>query len=886
MPPAIFPKRLPLLSTLLVLLAASSVQAGFPGPTPPKEYDVEIRYQIFAGRNQRIALFRAMIQYLESIGFQKRPAPDPHYEEEDTQETRMSGTIASANLGKILTERHVKALLIKPAGFKLREDLEKPVKVLLELASGLPLDRQRVLADQVRGKLASFQFREAIGYDNRDHTRLVGWIPAGYLEMLLKDLRWQPAGWFAPATAVTDLPEPLKNVSPILIAEVLPEPEGPPKELPPTAAPAKGEEYYLKITPELRELAAKEEAPKSVRMEVILNYIPAEYDNEWRRELHMSVPGLVLEGQLGPVLTVVGSPKQASALAQVPIVSTVRMPRPALYSLQNPENLPQDNQQALQASGLARFHQQGKRGRGIRVAVIDGDFRGYDRFKGKGLPAGTHYVDLTSDRNYNMEPDPFPGDPQGVGHGTQSALALVLAAPEADLTLIRIDPAAPHQLIAAARLITGEPYRPEGIRQRDDELTFENSQLRKRREKLLLERKEVLDNFGQEEGQDIIEKRNDYFKKQAELDADERAYQRRLERFTQLLRDQRALNGIHVVACSLVWNEDYPLGGRSLLSRFFDQGPAPLWFEAAGNTREQSWAGRFQDVDGNGVMEFASPDTSLRPDRWTRELNFLAWRPFGKDRAAELPGNAKIRLSIQWQEVHDPEFSRAGEDAYRQPLAKLGLVILRQRDPAGKKLPADDMEMVVRSEGLAQRIQNQANAATYEHTVEFAVDSPGRYAVRVEGRVSPGTKPADAPTLPALQRNWELKPRIFVEVVDEASRLIGRPVFLDYLSNEGTLGVPSDAHGVITVGAADSTGKPEVYSALGPPLNLELLTKPDLLAFDRLNLRPISGPVAYGTSLATPFAAGQGAVLLGIKIPGTDLARILHSQKGQLLRPR
>jgi hypothetical protein len=621
---------------------------------------------------------------------------------------------------------------------------------------------------------------------------------------------------------------------------------------------------------------------------VILNYIPSEFDREWRRELLLSVPGLVIEGQLGPVLTVVGSPKQAPALAQVPIVATVRLPRPALYSLKNSEKVGEDNQQALQAAGLARLHEQGKRGRGIRVAVIDGDFRGYERFKGKGLPAGTHSVDLTTDRNYNIEPDPFPGDPQGVGHGTQCALALALAAPEADLTLIRIDPASPHQLLAAARLISGEPFRSEGINQRDEELTFENSQLRKRREKLLQERKEVLDNFGQEEGRDkdIIEKRNEYFKKQAELDADERSYQRRLERFTQVFRAQRGLKGIQVVSCSLAWNEDYPLGGRSPLSRFFDQGPfgGPLWFEAGGNTRGQSWAGRFRDEDGNGVMEFVSPEDPLRPERWTRELNFMAWRPFGKDRAAEFPAKSKIRLSLQWQEVHDPEFSRFGEDLYREPLAKLGLVILRQRDPTGTKLPADDMEIVVRSERLPQRVQNQPGAASYEHTVEFTVDSPGRYAVRVEGRVTPGTRPAGAATFPALQKNWELKPRIFVEAVDEPSRSTGRPVFLDYFTDEGTLGLPSDARGLITVGAADRAGQAEVYSAVGPPLNLQLLVKPDLLTFDRLEVATPSGPMAYGTSLATPFAAGQAAVLLSTKVPTVEAERKFHRQQGTLLR--
>src|SRR6516162_62960 len=112
MPPATFRKLL--LSSLAIFLAAARSQGGFPAPPPPKDYDVEIRYQIYAGRNQRIAQFRAMMAYLESIGFHKNPAADPHYEEEDTEETRMSGTIASTNLKKILLERYVKALLIKP----------------------------------------------------------------------------------------------------------------------------------------------------------------------------------------------------------------------------------------------------------------------------------------------------------------------------------------------------------------------------------------------------------------------------------------------------------------------------------------------------------------------------------------------------------------------------------------------------------------------------------------------------------------------------------------------------------------------------------------------------------------------------------------------------
>jgi hypothetical protein len=522
----------------------------------------------------------------------------------------------------------------------------------------------------------------------------------------------------------------------------------------------------------------------------------------------------------------------------------------------------------------------------VRVAVIDGDFRGYEKLKGKGLPATTRYVDFTAERNPTIVPDPFPGDPQGIGQGTQLAQALALAAPEASLTLIRIDPNSPHQLVAAARLIRGDAFRSDSLTQRDDELTFEKARLRTRREDLRQERQAVLDNFRQDEefDREIVERRKAYFKKLAELEADERAYQQKLEHFIRTIEEERALKGIQVVACSLIWNEGYSLGGASALSRFFNDTPnaSTLWLVPAGNQRGQAWAGPFQDVDGNGVMEFASPVSSLRADRWTRELNFLAWQPFANARSLDLPAKATIRISIQWQEVHDPEFALHGDDLYQEPLAKLGLVVLRQRDPSGTQLPADDMELVARSDGLPLRIENRPDAGVYEQIVEFSVPAAGRYSLRVEGQVHPGTRPPTAPSLPGIEKSWELQPRVFVDVVNDPLKLAGRPIWLDYATDLGTIGTAGDAHGLITLGAADSAGNPESFSSPGPPLYLELLTKPDALALSQLQFQA-GGPIAFGSGVATAFAAGQAAVLLD-HIPLVQVEALFRWQRGKLLR--
>ena len=137
---------------------------------------------------------------------------------------------------------------------------------------------------------------------------------------------------------------------------------------------------------------------------------------------------------------------------------------------------------------------------------------------------------------------------------------------------------------------------------------------------------------------------------------------------------------------------------------------------------------------------------------------------------ADIPASTRLRLSVQWREPHDPDFLRHGQDVYRRPLAAPRLTLLRQLDPTGTKQPADDFQVVAQTVGLPQRLDNQPDSAVYEQTVEFTVAQAGRYALRVEGRVPATIRPPDQPTVPAAEKTWELRLRVFVDDADRRGR--------------------------------------------------------------------------------------------------------------------
>ena len=152
-------------------------------------------------------------------------------------------------------------------------------------------------------------------------------------------------------------------------------------------------------------------------------------------------------------------------------------------------------------------------------------------------------------------------------------------------------------------------------------------------------------------------------------------------------------------------------------------------------------------------------------------------------------------------------------------------------------------------------------AAVYEQTLELRVTKPGRYAVRIEGAAPTSTRPREDPTIPAARQMFELHPRLFVEALEGP----GRALLHDFVTEVGTIGMPADSRGVLTVGAADSHGRPQLYSAGGPPYDVTLLFKPDLLAYDQVEVDATDA--AQGAGVATGFAAGTAAVSRGPASP-------------------
>lgn len=860
------------LTLLAVLATASLAQAAPILPPRPAKYDVQLRYRIHAARNDRLVQYFALLRYLESVGFDRIPGPDS--EPADAAQNRLVGSIASKKVPELLRDSHVKSLLLVPAGYVPPANPDQLVPVHLQLISGRPLPAQRVLFEQVRDQLKGVGFREGIAYDHRKYTRMIGIMPSGEVGALFNDLRTVPDGWLLPVKPISELPRPLRDVSPILIAEVVPLPEGIllPSEYPAPRPFPPDQQYFGKISPELRYLLDKEGKERSARLEVILAATPGETSTNWQKDLKDAMQVGYIEGRLGQVITVVTPIERAPFLAQLPIVSMVRLPRLGTGTLLPLATARGPNSTALKASGLERMHAAGFKGKGVRLAIIGSDFRGWEALRGQQLPASTRLVDLTAERNVDLYPDPMPDSGQPVGLGTQSAVAAMVAAPEADLTLIRVGADAPYQVLMVARAINGGNFHSISLDRRRNQLEAEHRILRIEWQKLEGERYKFLNDYDTTD-EKKAKLREDHFRDLEALKKMDSEHLARMDRYLKLVRDIENFRKLRVVACTLMWRDGHPVDGSSTLSRYLDDLAfnRTIWLQPAGDTRDQVWTGFFRDGDGNQIMEFTAPEVKLRDDRWTSELNFLAWQPFDGKQVLDLPAKASIRVVVQWREAHAPEFLRAGEDLYLTPLASVNLLLLHQRDPSGIKVGSDEMEVVARSLGPPLRIHNLPEASTYEQILEFTVDQPGRYALRIEGKAPEGIRPTPpaAPAIPAIRRDSDMHLRTLVEVMDPVSQKAGRAVFLDYPTDAGSIGMPSDAHSVVTVGAADRKKVRQPYSAGGPPYGMKLLLKPNVLAFDGLELPAGEGATkaVSGTSLATTYAAGLTACILGSRVP-------------------
>jgi hypothetical protein len=812
---------LPVFFLCLVSLAAPPVPPG------PADYDIDIRYRIDAIGNDRIVQHAEMLQSFKEAGFSRSDTPAAD-EPINRSANRLTGSVSARGLPRIVGQRHVRSVVALPTGASLPEG-DTRVRVDIYLVSGFLRQTQQTLARQTVKALTTIGFIEAFSYDHESDSRLVGSIPASKAKQLIADARTL-------FPAEEELPAPLSKLDPIRVAIVrpdLPAPKGRP--LPPRVP--EGQE---KFSSDLRAALASG-GPLPGRLEVILDFDPDEFDPAWldvvRRE------GVIVEGRVGPLVSVSGDLKTiAPELAKQPRVVAVRLPRRATSAPALKADVPAD-WSPLRRSGLVKLHAMARKGKGVHIAVLAEDFTGWEALPGVKEGRVKH-MDLTASRSPELLPAP-PAD----GRGKHYAQSVITAAPEANVYLVRVDPYAPYMMYNIARAINRETPRSHLMDQRFAELQADRESLEELRNEVeLLRRLYLNDPRENEEG---LKRRAAFDKAEAEfvkLNASIRARSRRWVALSESFRD---IKGVHLVASTLVWNDGFPVDGTSALSRYFDDRPfkAALWFQAAGDTRGQAWSGLFRDSDGNRRMEFFAPKDRLPKDSWTPEIAWIDWQsPEGK--AGPVPAKAKLRVVLQWKEAHEALPLLAGDDPYRNPLADLRLVVVRQPDPSGKMRPADDLEVVAQSTGVPQRLEQTLTSGTYEILVEVPVSGPGRYGVLIEGQAPESTFAPGEASLPATRRKMELRPRLFLDAPGGP----GRPVFADVPTDAAAFGVPADARRVWTVGAVDAEGKPRPDSALGTIHGAALRPLPALLA---------DGPL--GTADATCFAVGLAACSVSVK---------------------
>ena len=791
----------------------------------------------------------------------------------------------------------------------------------------------------------SFGFKPDEGYDRRgptflrsgreklrDDTFLRGSMPAARVRSLLKDLRYEPSGWFWTDAPTEFMAEPFASVVPIRLVQVF----GPAAVAPaPLSIPAVPVDRpsFAKLTPDLRGPVLDGTVKLPVRVEIVLVATPPEGDAAWRDPLRDAAGGIALEGRAGPIVTAsVEAAADLGRLAQLPSVVSIRLPRQPLARAADPAKEPKhpkDGPLPKSTAGelrlptatpdhpeddgvkymrLDRLHAvRGADGHGVKVVVIDTDFAGYDDFlpkelaapKGSKLPPRKTLIDLTAERNRGVTPERAS---RAAGHGTELAKVVQAAAPAAEILLVRIAPDASYQLVNVARAVKGEGFTTEALRTRNRELLDDFATLRLDRQRAEREYRSAFEDF--DAAPPAIDRRKAAQAKLAELDARQEALIQRNARITQLERDLKGLEGARIVLSGLGWRTGYAFDAASPLSRYFEQtlarpaiaggirkltvpAPAapPLWFFAAGDTPIQSWTGAFRDADGNGVMEFAPPDARPLPERWSKELNFLGLAG-GKETVADLPAGAVLRLSLQWREPHDPSLP---EGDYREPIAPLRLSLVRQKDPSGTSAPSDEIDTVVRSDAVPERLYNEPNYGIYEQLLEVKIPEAGRYALRIEGMVPRATRPGVV--LKDLVTDWELRPRLFVEATDAATLAKGRIVLLDYSSDVG-VAVPGDARTVVSVGAlgasyrgGDEIDREALKRAFGDPnADAGLGAKPDLVApWKLVELGDASGP-AGRTSVAAALAAGAAASLISGGLPAQGFPGTLRLEPGAIFR--
>ena len=845
----------------LLLLGASSATAQVVDPAKPESYDVELRYRIRTDRDERIRQYKALTVELEKLGFVPNRFPNDDLEILDPIAEIKIGTIPGKNAAALIDLDNVKTVIVRTAGEKLPADAKKPVRVQIQIPKNLTGRGQRLLHEQTVSHLGLLGFVESIAYHHDGFGTIRGTIPAGAVPSLLKDLRTLPGGWLFSGNSKDALPAPFNSAVPIRFVEVL-------ADLPTDAPLLMSPGILGKITAELKAVIEDPlQADKPLVVEAIFESDLGVSTKDERVNLRNLASGASVEGIVGRVATV-RLPKASLVpnLAFYAEVRHIRLPRLASETAKPKAGAGAGN--FLTQSNLSELHKRGYDGTGVRVLVLASEFPDL----AKRLPKAK-FIDLTGEVGPTLQP--LPALPGRVATGTATALAAAQAAPKAELICVRIDPMSFHQPYTVAKAVAGELGFSDALVTRSEEMTVAA-------DRLLADRRGAVERYRKAfanltEDVKAKKERDDAAAELAGVQKREKDFKALSDRFAELKLGLESMVGADLVINTLVWESGHPHDGLSDLSQYLDKKfavgaarsaikasklpPAPSWVQAGSISTGQIWAGAFHDRDDNGVMEF-TPSTAIPAKRWTPELNFFNYAAGDAKAQSALPKGLKLRVSLQWREPHNENAFLPSEPAF-----PFRLRLLRQVDPDAKTYATDDFTEVARSFGDPVRLASNNSSGTYEASFDVALPADGVYALRVEGGLAVPTQ------VKALKQGIEIRPRIFVEIIDTVQAAAGTVRFDTYAPEGGGVGVPGDAKAAYTIGQSSAD---QAISVTGTGPGVAISSKPDLLT-------PGEGFGLSGTAVGTGYAGGLAASVLTAGVRPAGMIQALGLKPGSPL---
>jgi hypothetical protein len=146
-------------------------------------------------------------------------------------------------------------------------------------------------------------------------------------------------------------------------------------------------------------------------------------------------------------------------------------------------------------------------------------------------------------------------------------------------------------------------------------------------------------------------------------------------------------------------------------------------------------------------------------------------------------------------------------------------------------LPGDPWSVVAQSDGVAMKLQQDANGASWEQQVDVDMSTPGRYAIRLEAEPALDIVPRELASTVSNRKRYDAPIRMILSAIDAS----GTPQWAEAsgwrTERPEWVATPGLADGIVTVGPAsastsseimpDKRAKPEIGLTVSQPLRQE-----------------------------------------------------------------